>query len=209
MISDDPDNARVHAMHVHGSTIAWGGGRYFDLEHPETTDMTIEDYAYALAYSCRWRGQTRSGGRRVFFGVGEHCIRIAEQLLRDGHGRANAFAGLMHESDEVPFGDMPAPAKPLMPEYKIVARRCGDALDRRFDVTFPDPNLIKRYDIRMLLTEKRDLLSGHESEVWHNSGNGGTTSTAGFEPFEDRIEPYPHPDMAAERFLALYAELRP
>jgi hypothetical protein len=208
MKCDDPTNAAVHAMHVHGATIAWGGENYFDLEHPETTTMTIEDYAFALAYSCRWRGQTRSG-RRVFYGVGEHCVRMAEQLLADHHGRANAFAGLMHESDEVPFGDMPAPAKPLMPEYKVIATRCGDALDRHFNVTFPDPKLIKRYDIRMLLTEKRDILEGYADEIWHNSGSGGTTSTAGYEPFDGKIVPYSHPDMAAIRFLELYEELRP
>src|SRR4051812_3631264 len=193
MKSDCPENARVHSMHVYGTCIAWGCGRYFDLANPETTPITIEDYAYALAYTSRWRGQTRSAGRRVFFGVGQHCVHIAEQLLRDGHGRANAFAGLMHESDEVPFGDMPAPGKGLIPGYREAVRPCGEALDRMFNVTFPDPDLIKRYDIRMLLTEKRDLLGNAPEPAWDNCADG-KTSVAGYEPFDDRIVAYPHPD---------------
>jgi hypothetical protein len=193
--------------HIRGATIAWGGGNYFDFEAPESTTMTIEDYAFALAYTVRWRGQARSDGKRMFYGVGEHCVRGAEHLLREGYGKPHALAFLMHESDEVPFGDVPGPVKPLMGDsFRAVIKRCGAAIDARFGVVCPDPALIKRFDIRMLVTERRDLLAGHANEVWDNGGSG-QTSTEGYEPFEARIIPYAHPDDAAHRFLRLHSVL--
>lgn len=202
-----PENAAEVAKTVKGATIAWGGGNYFDFENPESTTMTIEDYAFAVAYTVRWRGQARTDRKRVFYGVGEHCVRGAERLLLDDYTKADALAFLMHESDEVPFGDTPGPVKPLMGDsFRAVIKRCGAAIDARFNVVTPDPALIKRYDIRMLVTERRDLLGGHEGEIWTNGGSG-QVSTEGYEPFPTRIIPYAHPDEAAERFLRLYAVL--
>jgi hypothetical protein len=208
MLNNCPKNAAEAAKHVSGATIAWGGGNYFDFENPEATTMTIEDYAYALAYTVRWRGQARSGGRRVFYGVGEHCVRGAEAMLVDGHSPVDALAFLMHESGEVPFGDTPGPVKPLMGDgFRAVIKRCGAAIDARFGVICPDPALIKRWDIRMLVTEKRDLLAGHEGEVWDNGGSN-QTSTDGYAPLPGRIVPFDHPDEAAERFLLIERMLR-
>jgi hypothetical protein len=204
-MSEDTVNAA--ARHVKGTTIAWGGGNYLDILDPQPDSVSIEDYAYALAYTVRWRGQTWSGGKRVFFGVGEHVVRGAEQLLRDGHGPVHAFAFLGHESDEVPFGDTPGPIKQLWSdEYRAAVKRCGQALDKRFGFTFPDPDLIKRYDIRMLVTEKRDLLIGHDFDVF--STNGDHMADDRYAAFEDKIVPYAHPDQAAQRFLTLHHQLK-
>ncbi len=214
--------AQAAARHIRGRTIAWGRGTYFDFDNPETTDMTIEEYAYALAYTVRWRGQTvrvaRPWWRRLlqlhpahcFYGVGQHVVIGAEQMLRAGFAPRVALAFLGHESDEVPFPDMPGPTKSLMsPEMRAVLKRCGDALDHRFGFDcWPDYDLIKRWDVRMLVTEKRDLLIGFSQDVWHNGGNGGQTSIVGFEPFAQRIVPYRHPDQAAKRFLELYHQLK-
>jgi hypothetical protein len=203
-----PEVAAEVARHVKGTTIAWGAGRYVDPGNPETITITIEDYAYALAYARRWCGQTRGRrGERDFYGVGEHCVRMAEHMLRDGLGPRVALQGLMHESDEVmPFGDMAGPVKPLCQDAVQLAKRCGDRLDRLFGITFTDRDIVKRYDIRMLVTERRDVLVGHESDVWDNGGSG-QTSTEGYEPFAERIIPYRHPTLAAKRFLQLYQQL--
>ncbi|HLC07974.1 MAG TPA: hypothetical protein VJK06_01670 [Methyloceanibacter sp.] len=205
----DPAVLAAKARTIKGATIAWGGDRYFDFEAPETCEITLEDYAYALAFgSPRWRGQTRryTDGRRVIYSCAEHCVRGARQLLADGFGREHALAFLGHESDEVPLPDMPGPVKPLIPDYKVVARRAGEAIDRRFRITFPDPALIKRYDIRLLVTERRDLLMVPDDEIWDNGGSG-QTSTKGFEPFEKRIFPHWHPDDAAREFIGMWRSL--
>jgi hypothetical protein len=206
----DPANvaaAAAHIVNIKGPTIALGDGSYFDFLDPSATTMTIEDYAYALAYTVRFRGQTKHRGERCFYGVGQHCVQLACALIDDGYDAVTAFAGLMHESDEMPLGDMPGPVKPLLGDYKALAKVCGYAIDQHFRVATPDADLIKRYDIRMLATEKRDLMPRHGDHEWHNGGSG-VASLVGYEPFDFEIMPSPHPTMAAEAFLDLYHDLR-
>jgi hypothetical protein len=187
------------ARHVKGATMAWGDGTYYDFEQPNPEVISIEDYAFGLAFTVRFRGQTRRGPDRVFYGVGQHNVYGAEELLREGHGEDHALAFLFHESGELPFGDLPGPAKAMFPGWRDHEKRHCDAINARFGVLTPDPDLIKRFDVRMFLTERRDLMPG---------GLGSKPITPGFEPFERVIEPYGHPDRAAARFLALYDQLR-
>lgn len=202
-------NRQEAARHIRGATIAWGADQYLDLEDPENIRVSLEDYAYCLAYTVRWRGQCRTvTGERPFYGVGQHVIFGAEEMVAAGHAKADALAFLFHESDELPFGDFPGPAKgiPCIRETCVLAKRIGASVDRGFDVRVPDPDLVKRWDIRMLVTEKRDLLSGRfASDDWAHDGDGD--ATAGYEPFDRLIVPYPHPEIAARRFLEMHAEL--
>lgn len=201
------DNAAEAAKHVYGSTIGLGDGSYFDFLNPEATNMTLADYAFALAYTVRFRGQCWSRGRRSFYGVGQHCIIGAEQMLLDGHGTANALAFLMHESDEVPWGDFPSPAKPLLsPELRATIKRAGAAISNHFGIVTPDAALVKRYDIRLFATEKRDLMPQFGAQSWMKKEV--QLPADGYEPFGAEIVPYRHPDDAAHRFIALYHELR-
>jgi len=186
------------ARHVDGARIMLGNGIMFDCASPEGCAVEIEDYAYGLAYTVRFRGQTKVDGSHVFYGVGEHVTRGAEHLLVCGHGIADALAFLFHESGELPFGDLPGPAKNMFPGWRDHESRACAAINAQFDIDTPDCDLIKRFDIRMYLTEKRDLMPG---------GLAGKVITPGFEPFGGRIVPFAHPDMAAERFLRLYSFL--
>jgi len=195
------------ARKITGAAIAWGGGAVYNLSHPNPEIISIEDMAYALAYTCRWRGQTRLHGRRVFFGVAQHVVFGAEEMLREGHGDALALQFLFHEPDEVVFPDIPGPAKAMMPDYKMLAKIHGDALLERFEVTIEDHEFIKHWDNRMMVTEKRDLLAGHSGDRFQSSGRSAV-SEVDHPPFERRIRPYAHPDEAANRFLQLYGILR-
>lgn len=200
------ENKAESERHIRGATIAWSRGEAFDFENPETTRMTIEDYAYALAYTVRWRGQTWVDGARAFYGVAQHCYIGALDLLEQGADRDHALAFLMHESDEVPLPDMPGPAKPLFPGYREVAKRCGAAIDARFRVPGAvDGDLLKRQDIRMMVTEKRDLLQGHDGALF--SIDGKVMADSRYLPLGERIIPERHPDMAAAIFLQTYDRL--
>jgi hypothetical protein len=199
--------AEAAARHVKGPTIAWGGGRIYDFETPNPEIITLEDAAYALAYTVRWRGQTRYLGRRCFYGVGQHVVFGAEEMLAAGHGKANALGFLFHEPDEVVLPDMPGPVKPLLPGFRDLAKRHGDALLARFKVTIPDPDLCKAWDMRMMVTEKRDLMEGHGGDYFQTSAHA-VISDVEFPAFERTIIPYRHPDQAAMRFLNLVTELR-
>lgn len=198
------ETAAEAARHVKGATIAWGPSGYYDFLAPNPEIISLEDVAYALAYTVRWRGQTRTiGDRRCFYGVGEHCVRMACQVLADGHSDADALAALFHEPDEVVLPDMPGPVKPLIKDYRALAALQGDALIARFGIHVPDPDLIKRYDIRMLLTERRDLFGWAHRDKWYGQQGTDAAPLEGYEPFDGVIVPFPHPDQAAVRFLNL------
>lgn len=170
-MTDDVSAAMTAAVarHINGPTIAWGRGSIYDFENPNPSVISIEDAAYALAYTVRWRGQTVHRGRRCFYGVGQHVVFGAEEMLGAGHGPLNALAFLLHEADEVVLPDMPGPVKPLLPGYRELANKQGKALLDRFEITIPDPDLCKRWDMRMMVTEKRDLMLGHDGDYFQTA----------------------------------------
>lgn len=179
-----------------GPTIILGSATYFDLIEPARSVPTLEDIAYGLAFESRFSGQCvhRRTGKRVFYGVGQHSLVMSYMVEP-----RLAYDALMHELPEMPCGDASKPLKDLCPDYKAVERRCGEALALRFRVPMLDPLAIKVADLRMLATERRDLLNWH-GEKW---GIDGLT-----EPYRFEIEPM---DMylVAEAFMARFRELAP
>jgi hypothetical protein len=193
--------AESHVRRIVGPTILMGDGSYFDFEDPASSQMTIDDYAWALAGTNRFRGQTRERGyfhRRCLYNVAQHCIVLAQHMLDDGHDRADALAGLMHEAGEVPWGDTPGPAKPLVPDLKAREKRDDAIIRGLFGAQMRDPDLIKQYDLRMLATEKRDLMPHGAGEGWE--------WIRGFEPFPETIRPW-RPEWAAAEFVRMYRHL--
>lgn len=193
--------AEAHIRRIVGPTILLGDGSYFDYDDPAATTMTIDDYAWGLC-TPRFRGQTRTrvGNQRCLYFVVQHCCLIAEQLRAWGHGRENAFAGLMHESDEVVWGDPPGPIKGRFPKLKADLKRWGTAIDQHFGVTCPHPDLIKKFDLMMLSTEKRDLMPQGAQDIWPVEGR--------YAAFDEEIIPWPA-EVAVARFLDLFHELKP
>lgn len=188
------------ARHVTGpgsnAAMAWGEGTYYDFEVPNPEIMTLEDYAFALAYSPRFRGQTRNPqtGRRAFYGVGQHLVVGARELIAAEAPAEVVIEWLFHESGEAPFGDLPGPAKSLFPEWRPLEKLHATAINGRFGIPGGHEDEVKRWDIRMFLTERRDLMPG---------GLGDKSITDGYEPFENVIVPFFHPDAAAIHFLRL------
>ncbi len=124
-----------------GPLILLGSGRFFDYDNPGTSRMTIEDYAYGLAFTCRFSGQcvSRKTGRRVYYSVAQHC-EIMSRAVPVGH----EYAALMHESGEPVCGDLTTPLKSKLPEYRTIEKRCEKAIMGIFKVVVQDPALIQR-----------------------------------------------------------------
>lgn len=196
------DAAEQHVRKIVGPTILMGDGLYFDYEAPNADGLTIEDYAWGLATNVRFRGQTRlPSGERCAYNVAQHVVLLAEQMLADGCTYEQAFEGLMHESDEVPWPDIPGPAKTLLPDsVKALIKRSAVAIDAHFDVTANHKALVKQYDIRMLATEKRCLMPHAGTDKWQ--------WTWGYEPFDLAIRPWSI-NQAAREFILLYQFLAP
>lgn len=176
-----------------GPTILLGSGTYFDFEDPENSEITIEDIAYGLAFEGRCAGQcySRIFKRRVFYSVAEHCVRMSAAVAPE-----LALQALMHEVGEAVCGDMTAPLKSLVPGFKAIEKRCEAAILKRFGITITDPVALKHADVRMLATERRDLL------LWR----GEKWSLTDIEPYDFEITPW-YPENAAEAFLSRYHAL--
>lgn len=196
-----------------GPTVLLGDGLYFDLLAPSAVGMTVEDYAWGLASKNRFLGQTRLARhlslagqvddlppQRCLYNVAQHCCLMADKMLSDGCSAEQCFEGLMHESDEIVWHDFVSPSKRLLPqEVKDLIRRAGDAIDSWFGVNSNHKDLVKAYDMRMLVTEKRDLQPHAGSVEWEH--------VEGVEPFSFSVYPW-SPEYAAERFIALFHQLQ-
>ncbi len=181
---------------ISGPTILLGSGNYYDYENPEQSVLTIEDVAYGLGFTCRFRGQTieRETGRRVFYSVADHCelmSRIVPPEL--------AFDALMHEVGETVVGDTPGPLKGICPDIRTIEKRCEAAGLLLFGSSMSNKAEIKRFDLIMLATERRDL-TPWRGEAWT------WLDLPGIGPSDMRIRPR-SPEDSAEAFLARYHEL--
>lgn len=179
-----------------GPTILMGSGVYFDFEDPDSTPISIEDVAYALAFEGRFAGQCvlRTTGKRVFYCVAEHCVRMSRLVPPE-----LAYDALMHEVGESPCGDMTGPLKKICPEYKVIEKRCEASLQRRFQVSMRDKETIKEYDILMLAWERRDL-TPWKGETWSFAPK--------FPVPEETLTPW-GPYKAARRFIKRFREVAP
>lgn len=123
-------------------------GVKFDLVNPLPRMVNIGDIAHALSNMPRFVGHTRS-----FYSVAQHSVHVSRLLPPELH-----LAGLLHDAAEAYLLDMPTPAKLLLPDYQAMYAGIERAICDAFGVSFTHP-LIKQADMRILATEKRDLMS--------------------------------------------------
>lgn len=199
------DNASAAAQMIRGATITMGDGSVYDYLDPMACQMSLEDYAWGLAAQQRFSGQTRIralGWKRALYCVAEHCVRGSQQALDDGKGEQFAFRFLTHESGEVVCGDAPSPMKVALPEFRPFEKAQARGIDEWFGWEDFDPQGIKRWDLRMLATEYRDLLPPRQHGRLFQPPTG-------YDAFDQVIVPYHHPAQAVKAWLALYAKLAP
>lgn len=78
---------------------------------------------------------------------------------------------LIHDADEFAYGDVSSPLKSLIPEYRELEALAQLAIEKKFDCLFIDDPLVKEVDVRMWLTERRELFGGrHGSQTEDYSG---------------------------------------
>lgn len=141
-----------------GSTIKTRSGIYFDLMDPTEDMVDIHDIAAALSKICRFGGHSCG-----FYSVAEHCVLATEQAERDGRGRMQCAAILLHDAAEAYCGDVVKPLKREVGEaYAKIEQGIERAIERKFGVDLlgsRSKEIIKSYDRRMLATEKAQLFS--------------------------------------------------
>lgn len=161
---------------------------------------SIAEIAHALAGKVRFTGQIAQR-----YTVAEHCVRGSQELPL-----AYAGAFLLHELSEVYLPDVAAPLKPFLrvenPHgaqnpllWEELERHHTRVILESLGLSSFEPLIYSREvcetDLRMLLTEKRDLCS-LEPEPWGIP----------VEPYAATITPWA-PHVAESSFLARFDEL--
>lgn len=126
-------------------------GRLFDLRCPEEHDYDIEEIAHALSRLCRYTGHPVG-----FYSVAQHSVLVSTLLPAE-----DALAGLLHDATEAYIGDVSAPLKSLLPEYRAIEARLEVALRTAFGLPTTLPPSVKHADQVLLVTEMRDLMPAH------------------------------------------------
>lgn len=149
-------------------------GQKYDLLNPDSSTIVLDDVAHALAHIGRFTGHARA-----LYSVAQHSVLGAWKLRDEGHAAGVQAAYLMHDAHESVIGDVASPIKralrALTPQTQDPSRRqfnmdgiCSwDVFEeghrltfaRRFGTPRDLPEAVKSMDLRMLMTEARDLMT--------------------------------------------------
>lgn len=177
---------KVDLDNVTGPFIQLRSGQYIDLRDPDYSEVQIEELAHSLAHLCRYTGHTKH-----FYSVAEHCW-IASIFGDPDH----ALEILLHDLAEAVLGDVSSPLKSLLPDYKRMEKIHEERLAERFGVPFPFHPSVADADMRMLATERHQLLEN--AGIW--------TVVKDVQPYDAYLECL-HPKFAMNVFLSRYYEL--
>lgn len=139
---------------VNGEIVTYTG-RYFNVFRPRAGDVNITDIAHSLAMQCRFVGHCK-----YFYSVAQHSLR-AVQENRDVPLHLQKWL-LMHDAAEAYLSDISRPVKKLIPQLGEIEDRVMRVIQQAFclpDLTDDEQHFIHEVDMRLLATERRDLIA--------------------------------------------------
>ncbi len=160
------------------------GLQFWPLD-PRPEHVSIVDIAHALGMKCRFTGHTRA-----FYSVAQHCVLMARQAAPELRRWA-----LLHDAGEAYLPDVAKPLKPHLAGFHEIETRVMRAVSEALRLPWPEPQGIKLLDLKMLATERRDLMALQPAE-W--------VDLERVEPFEEVILPW-GPGMAEDLFMREFA----
>jgi len=162
-------------------------GKRIDLLNPDPALIDINDIAHAIGNICRFTGHTN-----MFYSVAQHSVLASELVPREW-----AMHALLHDATEAYISDVASPIKPHLINYAEIEHNLWQAIAERFGLDPDMPPCIKHADLRMLATEKRDLMP-HDDSLW--------PGLEGIEPLAYGLHPFA-PHLATHLFIDRYVSL--
>lgn len=149
-------------------------GRSVTVAKPDPREIdALLDIPETLARIPRFNGSVPGGN----YSVAQHCVLIADAILDDGGDADTATVGLLHDAHEYILGDWITPVQEGLAEIEAelygdsrfaavmaeAKRRADRAIFKSCGVPWPPTpqqiRTVKTYDLRMLATEKRQILA--------------------------------------------------
>lgn len=128
--------------------------------------ITLEETAAVLSRICRFGARTRPADK--LYTVAQHSVHCADLVAALGGTPAEQFEAINHEGDEALLGfDPPSPMLRLLPDLRDLKARAGAAYARRYGLPEKMSEVVKRADLILLATEKRDLMAA-APDSWGN-----------------------------------------
>ena len=125
-------------------------GQRFNPINPDPVTINIEDIAHALSNICRFTGHSS-----VFYSVANHAVLVSYICNHEF-----ALYGLLHDSSEAYLSDIASPVKRSadFSSYRQIEKTLQTAIYKKFGLTDPEPEDIKRADLMLLATEASQLM---------------------------------------------------
>lgn len=170
-----------------GTFIETFTGNHFDYESYNDANINIEDIAHALSNNCRFNGHTRQ-----FYSVAQHSVLVSHYCDPE-----DALWGLLHDASEAYLCDIPTPLKNMgyFEQYKKEEAKVMNIIAHKYGLNPTMPASVKVADVRLLWTEKRDLMP---------DGDWGVDQPYDYIPA--RIVPL-NPEQAKIQFINRFEEL--
>lgn len=127
--------------------------------NPRREEIFIDDIAYGIARINRYQNTIEP-----HYSVAEHSILMAHYFLKDGYTDL-AKQCLIHDAEEYIFGDIAAPIKAFLPDYRALTDKFTAFLAMHFSLSYPFHPSVKLIDQRICMAEQRDL-RGHVPETY-------------------------------------------
>ena len=131
-------------------------GRKLDLFMPDPESIDIMDIAVALSRECRFSGQSRR-----FYSVAQHSVHASGIVSPEF-----ALEALLHDGTEAYLRDLSSPLKSLLPDYQLIEKGLDEAIRSKFSLPRTLSPEVRRADLVMLATERRDLMAPDDGPGW-------------------------------------------
>lgn len=173
-----------------GHNIMTVSGKPFWPFDPRPEDVRLGDIAHSLSMQCRFNGHTTA-----FYSVAQHCVIMAQGFFMAGETEL-AREALLHDAAEAYIGDLIRPVKAHCPDWCAMDARLDGVIRARFGLPPVMSAEVRDADLRMCVTERRDLCAASPEVDWGDLP----------EPFQETISPW-GPGVSRSAFLNVAAAL--